>query len=212
MVERNPKAKAELTLTEVDHRFRVFIEHYHQEVHSSIGSTPLQFWQEHVAHRPVDERLLDVLLKEASLRRVLKEGIKYGGRVYWHANLATLVGEDILVRAAPSYKAPDELEVYVEDQWRCTAFALDSAKGQELPRSVVSQAQRQQRAHARQRIAAAQETVAEAIVSKTARRSASKRTEPPAPLPPALVPSARPPDLFDVLVAQQARKDHAHDS
>jgi hypothetical protein len=141
------------------------------------------------------------------VRRVLKEGIKYSGRVYWHADLATLVGEDVLVRAAPSYKAPDELEVYVENQWRCTAFALDSAKGQELPRSVVSQAQRQQRAHARQRIAAAQETVASTTASKTARRSPRKRTEPPAP-----VPSARPPDLFDLLVAQQARKDHAHDS
>ena len=212
VVERNPKAKAELTLTELDQHFRAFIEQYHQENHSGTGFTPLQFWQEHMAQRPVDERLLDVLLKEASLRRVLKEGIKYSGRVYWHADLATLMSEGVLVRAAPSYQAPDELEVYFQEQWICTAFALDSAKGQALPRSVVAKAQRRQRAHARQRIATARKTREEATASKAAQRSPRRRAEPAAPLPSATVPLVRPPDLFDFLIAQQTRKDQAHDS
>ncbi len=108
VVERNPKAKAELSLSELDQCFHTFIERYHQEVHSATGQTPLQFWQEHATQIPVNERLLDILLKEAAQRRVLKEGIKYLGRIYWHADLATLVGEDVLVRAAPSYMAPDE--------------------------------------------------------------------------------------------------------
>lgn len=210
--ERNPKAKAELTRAEVNQHFQVFVERYHREIHSQTGFTPLQFWQEHMAQRPVDERLLDVLLQEASPRRVLKEGIKYGGRVYWHANLATLVGEDILVRAAPSYQAPDELEVYFENQWRCTAFALDSAKGQALPRSEVAQAQQRQRAHARQRIATAYEIVAQATPTKTAPPSPRRRAEPPTPPSSPSVPLARPPDLFDLLVAQRTRKDHTHDS
>ncbi len=216
VVERNPKAKAELSLSELDQRFRTFLDRYHQEVHSATGQTPLQFWQEHATQIPVNERLLDVLLKEAARRRVVKEGIKYGGRIYWHADLATLVGEDVLVRAAPSYMAPDELEVYFEEQWRCTALALDSAKGQALPRSVVTGAQHHQRAEARRRIAKAQETVQKAVKevpsSQPEHRPPRRRAAPTSDLsaPPSL--PARPPDLFDFLVAQQMRKDPAHDS
>jgi putative transposase len=216
VVERNPKAKAELSLSELDQRFRTFVERYHQEVHSTTGQAPLQFWQEHATQIPVNERLLDVLLKEAAQRRVLKEGIKYSGRIYWHADLATLVGEDILVRAAPSYMAPDELEVYFEEQWRCTAFALDSAKGHALPRSIVTEAQRHQRADARRRIAKAQDVVQEVmreVLSSQSpphppRRRAALTPDLPAPLS---LP-ARPPDLFDFLVAEQSRKDPSYDS
>ncbi len=160
----------------------------------------------------MNERLLDVLLKEAAHRRVLKEGIKYSGRIYWHADLATLVGEDILVRAAPSYMAPDELEVHFEEQWRCTAFALDSAKGLALPRSVVTEAQRDQRTAARRRIAKAQATVKE-IPSPQSEQRPPRRRAAPTPDPagtPSL--STRPPDLFDFLVAQQMRKEPSHDS
>jgi len=84
VVERNPKAKADLSLAELDQRFRVFVAQYPQEVHSATGQTPLAFWAEHATPLPVDERLLDLLLKEAAKRRVLKEGIKYAAGVYWH--------------------------------------------------------------------------------------------------------------------------------
>ncbi|MDQ2904228.1 MAG: Mu transposase C-terminal domain-containing protein [Chloroflexota bacterium] len=216
VVERNPQAKAELSLSELDQRFRAFIERYHQEVHSVTGQTPIQFWQEHATQIPVNERLLDVLLKEAAQRRVLKEGIKYMSRVYWHADLATLVGEDVLVRAVPSYMAPDELEVYFEDQWRCTAFALDSARGQALPRAVVSDAQRQQRQTARRRITKAREVVQaiekEAPSVSSEQRRPRRRTAPSPEFPIAPVPTTRPPDLFDFLVAERTRKDPSHDS
>jgi putative transposase len=216
VVERNPKAKATLSLSELEQRFRTFIERYHQEVHSSTGQTPLQFWQEHASPVPVNERLLDVLLKEAAHRRVLKEGIKYLGRIYWHADLATLVGEDILVRAAPSYRAPDELEVYFEEQWRCSAFALDSPQGQALPRSVVSTAQRTQRETAHRRIAKAQDVIQDVVKNVSSSQAepgpARRRTVKTVDLPPAASLSARPPDLFDFLVTEQSRKDPTHDS
>lgn len=216
VVERNPKAKAELSLSELDQRFRTFIECYHQEVHSATGQTPLQFWREHATQIPVNERLLDMLLKEAAQRRVLKEGIKYMSRIYWHADLATLVGEDILVRAVPSYMTPDELEVYFEDQWRCTAFALDSAKGQALPRAVVSDAQHQQRQNARRRITKAREVVQameqEASPAQSEQRPSRWRTAPSSELSIVPVQSTRPPDLFDFLVAEHTRKDTQHDS
>jgi putative transposase len=216
VVERNPKAKAELSLSELDQHFRAFIERYHQEVHSALGQTPLQFWQKHATQIPVNERLLDVLLKEAAQRRVLKEGMKYLGRIYWHADLATLVGEDVLVRAAPSYAAPDELEVYFEGQWRCTAFALDSEKGQTLPRSVVSDAQRHQRSEARRRITQAKEVmqavVKDAPASQSEQRPPKRRASPTPDLPATSSLPTRSPDLFDFLVAKQSRKDTDHDS
>jgi putative transposase len=212
VVERNPHAKAELTLAELDQRFRAFIERYHQEIHSETGFLPLQFWREHMAQRPVEERLLDVLLQEAAQRRVLKEGIKYGGRVYWHTERATLVGEEVLVRAAPSYTASDELEVYFQTRWRCTAFALDSAQGRAVPRPVVVEAQRRQRAHARKRIAAARDKIAEATASTLPSRSSRRRGEPAPPASPARAPIERPPDFFDFLLAQHTRKDAADDS
>ncbi len=213
VVERNPRARAELSLSELDQRFCTFLDRYHQEVHSATGQTPLQFWQEHATQIPVNERLLDVLLKEAAHRRVLKEGIKYLGRIYWHAALATLVGEDVLVRAAPSYLAPDELEVYFGEQWRCTAFALDSAKGLALPRSAVTEAQRHQRETARRRIVKAKARAKEASPPQADQRPARRRVAPTPPdlsAPPSL--STRPPDFFDFLAAQQMRKDASHDS
>ena len=215
VVERNPKAKAELSLSELDQHFRTFIEHYHQEIHSTTQQTPLQFWQIHATQLPVNERLLDVLLKEAAQRRVLKEGIKYWGRIYWHADLATLVGEDVLVRAAPSYMAPDELEVYFEELWRCTAFALDSAKGQALPRSTVREAQRSQRVETRRRITKAQEVMKEmkeAPASQSEPRSPRRRAAAPPDIPASVSRSAGPSDIFDFLVAEQSRKDPNHDS
>ncbi len=57
VVERNPGARAELTLAEVEQRFRSFIDRYHQEIHSATGQTPLAFWQEHATPLPVNERL-----------------------------------------------------------------------------------------------------------------------------------------------------------
>lgn len=215
VVERNPKAKAELSLSELDQHFQAFLARYHQEVHSTTGQTPLHFWHEHATPLPVNERILDVLLKEAAHRRVLKEGIKYAKRIYWHPTLATLVGEDVLVRAACSYTAPDELEVYVGNQWHCTAFALDSAQGLALPRTVVSEAQHQQRTEARRRITRAREAVQEGMkaVPSTPSAHRSRRQTTSLPEHPAPVsPPPRPPDLFDFLIAQHARKDASHDS
>ena len=181
-VERNPKAKAELTLSQLEEHFRAFVGRYHQEVHSETRQTPLEFWQHNATPLPVDEpllRLLDMLLKEPATRRVLKEGIKYAGERYWHPELSVLVGESVLVRAAPHYTAPEELEVFFEGKWRCTAFALSSSQGQTIERQVVVDAQRRQRAHARSRIKAARE-----MVRSTSSSSSSSTTSPTPPTPP----------------------------
>ncbi len=214
VVERNPKARAELTLAELELRFRAFIDQYHQEMHSATGQTPLAFRQEHATPLPVDERLLDVLLKEPAHRRVLKGGIKYAGERYWHPELAVLVGEEVLVRAAPCYTAPDELEVFFESQWRCTAFALASAKGQAVQRKEVVEAQRRQRAQARRRIKAAREALEVPSLSAMEQRKGRRQATSSLEVPVAPLSSPRSSDLFDFLVARAAltRKDAPNDS
>lgn len=226
VVERNPKAKAELTISQLDEQFRAFIDRYHHEVHSETHQTPLKFWQQHATPIPVDEpllRLLDMLLKEPATRRVHKDGIKYAAERYWHPELSVLVGEDVLVRAAPHYTAPDEIEVFFEEKWRCTAFALSSLQGQTLERQVIVEAQRRQRAHARNRIKAARnvyEMPQVSLPTPSQAPSASKRfgrrqpayaldtlaTLEAANMPPASLPTHQP-DMFDFLVAQQAQQD-----
>ena len=232
VVERNPRAKAELSLSQLDENFRTFIERYHNEVHSEIRQTPLEFWQHNATPLPVDEqllRILDILLKEPATRRVHKEGIKYSGEHYWHPELSILVGEYVLVRAAPHYTAPEEIEVFFEGKWRCTAFSIGSPQGQALERQVIVEAQRRQRAHIRNRIKAAREMVWSTSPSSTTSSSPSTPSTPSTPpifststserpgreqpahaldlLPATPAPSAtHPPNLFDFLVAQQAQQ------
>ena len=214
VVERNPKARAELSLADLEQRFRAFIDQYHQEMHSATGQTPLAFWQEHAAALPVDERLLYMLLKEPTHRRVLKEGIKYAGERYWHPELAVLVGEEVLVRAAPCYTAPDELEVFFEGQWRCTAFALISTKGQAIQRKEVVEAQRHQRAQARRRIQTAREALEVPPPLATEERKRRRQATASLDIPVTPLSSPHSPDLFDFLVAraEQGRKGVSHDS
>jgi hypothetical protein len=125
-----------------------------------------------------------------------------------------LVGEEVLVRAAPCYTAPDELEVFFEGQWRCTAFALSSAKGQAVQRHDVVEAQRRQRTHARRRIQAAREALEVPPPSAIEQRKRRRQTTSALDVPVAPLSSPRSPDLFDFLVARaaQARKDAPHDS
>lgn len=161
-VERSPQAKAELTIAELETRFKAFLETYHHEEHSQTKQTPLRYWHEHCWAESVDLRTLDRLLKEARGRKVHKAGIKYEGRVYWHTALATVVQKTVVVRAAPTYAAPDEIEVYYNDTWLCTAFALDSQAGRDLTRQDVVSAKQDQRAAIKQEIAQGREAVEDA--------------------------------------------------
>src|SRR5258707_7278480 len=102
--------------------------------------------------------------------------------------------------------------VSFENKWRRTVFALDSQKGLALPHSVVTEAQRHERKTARRRIAKAQARAQEAPPHQSEQRPPRRWVAPTPDLsaPPSL--SARLPDLFDFLVAQQMRKDPSHDS
>jgi putative transposase len=158
--KRNPHARAELTIAQLEEKLRAFIAQYNNEVHSQLkGRTPLEYWNERCFAEPIDERDLDPLLKKSKLCKVIKTGIKYRGRLYWHRALGGYVGKYVFVRAVPSYAAPDEIEVFDRDDWICPAFAIDSEVGKAVTAEDVRAAQREQREQAWDRIHAARDAV-----------------------------------------------------
>lgn len=231
-VERDPHAKATLTLQELEERFWHFIGQYHQEIHSETHEAPLEYWLTRCYAEPADPRQLDVLLQEPATRKIIKVGIVYEKRVYWHDALAPLVGTRVLVRAEPHYRgAPDTIEVFLEDQWLCTASATDSPQGQAVTSEDMMHAKHEQKAILRHAINEAKEaakTADQAIAdlsqkdgthspSPTRRRtSAQQETEspaqPPSEQPSASADAARPRDVLDVMAEQVFRsQEESHE-
>lgn len=120
-----------------------------------------------------------MLLQIAQHCKVIKEGIKYLGRVYWHESLLdhVCIGDDILIRSAPKYTHPDEIQVYAQGQWICSAFARDSALGKEVTGRQVAGAQRGQRAKARLKIKGEQ-AMLQATDKEIAQRQAEQESLP----------------------------------
>ncbi|MBU0492761.1 MAG: DDE-type integrase/transposase/recombinase [Chloroflexi bacterium] len=204
VVGRNPNAKAELTLAELVDRFETFIDRYHNEVHSETGQTPLAYWRDNCFAEPANPRQLDMLLKEPEHRRVIKVGIKYENRVYWHSTLPALVGKDVLVRAEPHYAAPDEIEVFHRGKWICTAFATDSEVGHSVTPQEISAAQREQRTAIRRVITEARDALRDADREIEQQKGKPTDTAPTPPQPvrdksPMAKPKKREPDLLDRL-------------
>ena len=217
-VDRDPNAKAALTLAELEELFWDFIDEYHQETHSQTGESPLEYWTKHCYAEPADPRLLDTLLKEPTERSVVRDGIHHHTRIYWHAAFATLVGERVLVREEPLYRPPDEIEVFsLKKEWICTAFATDSILGQAVTREDIIAAKHEQRKHLRGRIRQAREAVEAADGEIAARQMEKAATTPEAAqstseetvvqseeaTPPLTPPKkAGPQDLLDLLIEQ----------
>jgi putative transposase len=179
--ERNPGAKAEMTISELVDAFWTFVEEYHREIHSVTNISPIDYWTEHRCPPPVELRRLDILLMESARRKVGKIGIRYRSRKYWHDALAPLVGESVLVRTEPSYAAPDEIEVFHNGAWVCTAFATDSVRGRRVRPSDVAAAQRMQLQEARQRIGDARKALrdAEGEIEEVEPSSTDSQPSPP---------------------------------
>ena len=170
VTKRNPHAKARYTIAELEARLREYIQKYHREVHSRLQKrTPLQYWMENCYAQPIDVRRLDALLTKAEGREAHKFGIQYRKRTYWNRDLGTVIGKHVLIRATPSYAAPDDIEVFYEDLWVCTAFATDSEKGKAVTAEDVREAKQEQRQQIRQRLHEARDAVAEVDAEMTTR-------------------------------------------
>lgn len=163
VTERNPSARAELTMDDLKRELESFLEVYHAEVHESLGMSPNEYWEQNCFALPVTAiRELDSLLLEEDVRKVLKVGIKFGGRTYWHRDLATIVSRQVRIRADTRYEPPDEIEVFFDDRWLCTAFAQDSKRGLAVSRSEIAEAKRSQKEAAQVEISDAQMHLKEA--------------------------------------------------
>jgi hypothetical protein len=110
------------TLSELEERFTQFLLHYHHQVQPSTGLTPLECWQEQCHPSLIDPRLLAPLLPEGGERLVMKDGIHYGERTYWHTDLAAYLGEKVFIRAQPFQTHPETIEVFFKQQWICSAY------------------------------------------------------------------------------------------
>lgn len=213
--ERPPNVKAKLTLSELVGKFWTFIKKYHAEEHSGTGESRLEYWEQNCFAMPANPRFLDILLKEQDQRQVRKSGIYYKNRIYWHPDLGPLVGERIVLRAGPSYHAPDEIEVFHDEAWICTAIATDSILGETVSQEEIAAAQSQQRQVAREKInqaIAAKEAAEREIEAGGVEDSDSsqelpdqveekpKKTLPPEPKP-------RKPDLLDLVDGQDGSEE-----
>lgn len=155
VVDRNPTAKATEKVVDIDDKFERYRSEYIHKKHSSINMTPLAYWDEFCYAEPVDDpRDLDVLLLEKEYGRVVgKKGIRRKNVIYWHPTLGTLMKKRVDIRADTRFDdRPSEIEVYHEGYWICTAFDINSEKGQNLPYSEIRAAQHQQRQYARDQI------------------------------------------------------------
>lgn len=227
-VERNPSAKAVLTLAELETRFLSFVDQYHQEEHSQLSDqhTPLSYWKQHCYAETVDPRQLDLLLLEAETRYVAKSGIRHRNTLYWHQALANYIGKYVLIRTVPYHQAPDEIEVFSNEQWVCTAFSLTSKTGQAMTAEDVNLAKRDQRRQARTRIEHAQTSLEaaktegeHAIESLMAASTSSTQKHSPQDVEEAVAlpsdvplpnPEQTPLDLLDQLILDEQGENHEH--
>ena len=118
---------AERIMTRLEERFDHFLSFYHHQAHPSTGECPLESWQRQARPSPVDSHLLFPLLHDGGQRRVLKDGIHYQGRAYWHAHLAFSVGQEVHIRVRPDQISPEKIEVFSDHHWLCSA-SLESGK------------------------------------------------------------------------------------
>jgi putative transposase len=181
VVARNEKAVARYVIAEAERNFGTYLDtDYHQSVHSSLGMTPLEYWAENCFAEPCDPRLLDELLKKPEVRTVGKMGIKYEGRQYWHRDLGVLVGEEVLVRADPSYYGADTIEVYFNGYWWCQAVADDSEAGMRISGDDVRAGQKAQRRHIRKHIDPMRRMLRETDKEIAQQQAQNKSQQPPA--------------------------------
>jgi putative transposase len=164
VAKRNPTAERDAShvIATLEAKFWGFINtKYHVRDHSALGMSPLRFWDENCFTEAPDPRKLDVLMMEPEQRKITKGRISLDGRLYFHPELATIVGEHILVRRTTHYGPPDFIEVYKDGAWVCTAVALDSDLADDISAKEVREAQKAQRKSAREQIEAAKQALKE---------------------------------------------------
>ncbi len=114
---------AALSLEQLEFSIEEFVGAYNREHHhSSIGMTPAEKWASSSA--PLDviaaEKLRWMLMADQT-RKVLKDGIHFGGEIFVAPGLTRAVGETVQVRYMPHDLR--SIEIFAgRDGWLCTAY------------------------------------------------------------------------------------------
>ena len=184
--------RPELTLTELDRRFREFLREYHARPHGETKVPPQQRWQDGGFLPRMAESLeqLDLLLLTvAKTRKIQADGVRFQGRRYIDPTLAAYVGETVLLRYDPRDMA--EVRLFHQGKFLCRAVCPELA-GQTVMLRDILQARDHRRRQLRETLRDRQKTV-DALLDL-------RRGSPPAPAEslPAGTPPAdetRPPTL-----------------
>lgn len=131
-------------------RFEAFLRDvYHPRRHGGTGEAPLARWQAggFLPNLPESLETLDMLLmRVAKPRKVLRDGLRLGGRRYVEPTLAAFVGEMVEVLHDP--RDPAEVRVYHHGAFVCRALSPEHLAAPSL--DDIQEARRRARlAHAR---------------------------------------------------------------
>lgn len=134
VIEGKALSKAELTLDDLKQRFENFLHDiYHRRKHGSTGQAPQDRWQAggFLPAMPETRQALDMLLlRVRRLRRVSRDGIRFGGERYSEPTLAAFIGDYIEVLYDPRDLA--EIHVYHEGNFICRALSSEHVNAPRL--------------------------------------------------------------------------------
>src|SRR5215510_11598393 len=145
------RGQPQLTLRELDTRFRAFVlDVYHTQLHSETHVPPQQRWEARgfLPQMPDSLEQLDLLLLTVAKPRIVRrDGIRFLGMRYLDPTLAAYVGESVLLRYDPRDIA--EVRVFYHDRFLCRAICQELA-GAVVPLRDIIRARNRHRRDLRQ--------------------------------------------------------------
>ncbi len=141
----------ELTLSDLDTRFRAFVfDVYHDHPHSETTVPPQERGEAggFLPQMPDSLEQLDLLLLTVPRpRKIHRDGIRFMGQRYMDPTLAAYVGESVVLRYDPRDVA--EVRVFYQDRFLCRAICQEWA-GATVPLRDIMKARNRQRRELRQ--------------------------------------------------------------
>lgn len=173
--ERPPNIKAVLTPDEIVTELTEHINKYNNETHSQLQTSPNEYWKHNCFAPPFeDKRQLDILLMKRFTRKVTKKGISFNNKFFWHIDLGPYVGQEVLIRVDDEYTTQDEIEVFHNGQWICSAFSANSTKGKNVSPAEIKKAKKRQRKVFRDQVREAKQMLAEIDATPSTRPQKAK--------------------------------------
>jgi putative transposase len=168
----------ELTLSDLDTRFRAFVfDVYHDHPHSETTVPPQERWEAggFLPQMPDSFEQLDLLLLTVPKpRKIHRDGIRFMGQRYMDPTLAAYVGESVVLRYDPRDVA--EVRVFYQDRFLCRAICQEWA-GATVPLRDIMKARNRQRRELRQFIQDREQVVESLLHARRGQRNAGETAD-----------------------------------